>query len=338
MATTIKSAKGPMHQDIFPIIARSKDQLEKCYQQLLKFIKEKGGVDVYRIPEGEEQSLAGLRDGDIIIVPLGGKLDSKNGDLILVATFTGDARDILPNFRFKTKRKWGRENLPYPLAPKQHIDKYAEQETVKNRPDKAPPKSTSYSTNSSSGAKDIFTCDLDSFSSKVYHFMPEFEKIKKAPTPGEDILRVKVMVCDKLAVLCKKSANEVMFSKNYTAVEIAKIAWDLDDDAGMDENSSDPKRILSALTAFLGQGGKEIESDPNEEWHLYNTCLSMVKTHTEMEFLNNLEALVSKERGEVCKFTSMCKDAYEQKEMALSDDLETDQDIITDLLVKKVPT
>lgn len=336
MTTTIKSAKGPMHQDIFPIIARSKDHLETCYKQLLQFIKEKGGVDVYRIPEGVEQSLAGLQDGDIIIVPLGGKLDTKNDDLILVATYTGTVRDVLPHFRFKTKRKWGKENLPYPPAPKQHIEKYAEQETVKNRPDKAPSSyvTTNYSSNSSYGAKDIYSCDLERFSSKVYHFLPEFKTKEKTPTTKDDILNVKVEVFDKLAEVCKKSPGDVVFTKRYSVLDIVNIVWDLDDDAGLDENSPDAQKMLTALLTFLSTG-KELGDDTKDLYNLYRSCLSMVKTHTEIEFLGNLESIVTKERGELSKLTSMCKDAHEQREMSLNDDLEVDMEILSDLLVNK---
>lgn len=334
MPVTIKSAKGPMHQDIYPIIARSKDELEKCYEQLLDFIKEKGGVDVYRIPEGVDKSVAGLQDGDIIIVPLGGKVSSKNDDLVLVATYTGEAKDVLPHFRFKTKRKWNKENLPYPPAPKQHIDKYADQETVKNRPDKAPPTTTSSiggTGRTPDGKKEIYSVDLATFTAKVFHYMPEYKKRKEVPNPDSELLVIKVDVSGNLAKLLNVSEGVTITKKTFSSLDVTRIALDLDADVVLDENSAEVKMIHDSLLTFLGESGK-IDETVKDTWQMYRTCLSMMKTYVEMEFLSEIEATASKERNESCVLTSYAKDEYDKKEMEYIDDLETDRDIITDLL------
>lgn len=333
MTTTIKSAKGPMHQDIYPIIARSKDELEKCYKQFEEFVKEKGGVDVYRILEGADKSLAGLSDGDIIIVPLGNKMDTKSGEITLVASYSGELRDVLPHFRFKTKRKWNKEHLPYPPAPKQHLDKYGEQETVRNRPDKAPPSESVYSHSSDPKVKDIYTCDLDYYTAQVFHYMPEFRKRKKAPSPDDELLIIKVKARGKLAKLLDVSDDDYVYKKVFSCVEIAEVAYDLDQDTEFSASDGDVLRIHDALVTFLDDGG-DLEDKGTDKWHLYRNCLSMMKSYVELEFLADLELLASKKNDKKCEMTKMCRDEYDKRELSLIDDLETDRDIITDFLVK----
>jgi len=334
MATTIKSAKGPMHQDIYPIIARSKDELEKCYAQVLEFIKEKGGVDVYRIPEGSGKTLGGLQDGDVIITPLGGKMDTKSGEIVLVATYTGDARDVLPHFRFKTKRKWGKESLPYPPAPQQHIEKYAEQETVKNRPDKTPPTSNGNSSSSMHrpGVKDIYTCDMETFTAKVYHYMSEFKKTKKLPKPDEDLVVVKIQVKGKMAELLKVADDVNVQKQIFSTVEVAALVFDMPEDTLLDEGSNEVQTMHKLLVGFLGEEKPPTDENLSDAWNVYRSILSLLKSYVELEFLSNLDKFASLARKEKCEFTSYSKEEYDKREMSLIDDIETDRDIITDAI------
>lgn len=342
MTTTIKSSKGPMHQDIYPIIARSQEELKKAYDQVVKFIKDKGGVDIYRILEGADSKLAGLVDGDIIIVPRGNKMETSKDGLTLVASYSGELNDVLPHFRFKTKRKWSKESLPFPPAPIQFVEKYADQETVRNRPDKAPPKAFSSSdgsiTNSTPGIQEIYTCDIDKYGIQVFHYMPEYRKKKQVPSHDDPLVIMKVAASDKLSSLLHVKERSIVYEKAYSTCEILSVVYDLDDDSDMLPSLADIEQVHNALCLFLGDGANlQTQDEMKDLWHLYTTTLSMMKSYTELEFLSQLEELTSKARGKPSGFTKMCKEEVEKRELAANDDLETDRDLITDHLMQIAP-
>jgi len=331
MTVMIKSSKGPMHQDIFPIVARSKDQLEKAYEQLMEFIKDEGGVDVYRILEGTGTQIAGMDEGDIILMPFGKKMEGK--DIVLVASYSGEPKEVLEHFRFKTKRKWNKEALPVPPAPSQWVDKYNEQETVRNRPNKGPDvKTTSViGLQSKVGEKDVYSNDLKSFEVKAFQFLPEYAKKNITPTPEDPMICVKIEVSGAAATLFDVKNGAEVYEQNFTTEEIAALALDIPAEASTRAADADVGKIHTALLNYLGSKGPPPGGSPY--YDLYKACLGLVKSHGKFIFMSEFEKRVGEVRKQPCRFTSMAEADAEFEIDSLSDDIETDRDIIIDILM-----
>jgi len=331
MTVMIKSCKGPMHQDIFPVIARSKDQLEKAYDQLMEFIKDEGGVDVYRILEGTGTQIAGMDEGDVILMPFGKKMEGK--DLVLVASYSGEPKEVLEHFRFKTKRKWNKEALPVPPAPAQWIEKYHEQETVKNRPKKGPDiKTGTTGTQSKDGEKDVYSSDLNTVDVRVFHFMPEYEKKKVKPNLDDPMMCVKIELTSAAAILFKVLPLTVVYEQNFTSEEIAAVVMDTLPGSDVLAAESDVRKIHMALATYLGTKTKP-EGDSGY-YDIYKACLGLMKSYCRTVFLSEYEKRASEARGEKCRFSHMAEAEIESIIDGLTDDMETDRDIIIDILME----